>query len=83
MKRNTKMDDAVANLIAACGFDKSESASEWFLHLLYDAVEILDREIKMSHREGLCLDVAHVLAGRLTRMAPIAVKDYKAAQGMK
>lgn len=82
MERNKKIDEAVENLIAACGYDKSESASEWFLTFLEDAVNIVGIEVEQSHEDGLCLDVTHVLASELTRMAPDAVREYQIAQGM-
>lgn len=82
MKRNKQIDEAVENLVAACGYDKSEAASEWFLALLRDALDTVGLEVEQAHEEGLCLDVTHVLASELTRMAPDAVREYRIAQGM-
>lgn len=71
---------AVENLIAVCGYDKSESASEWFLTLLEDAVNIVGVAIEQSHDHGLCLDVRSALTTELARLAPDAVEEYSTAQ---
>lgn len=63
--RPTRIDKAVENLVSACGFDKSESASEAFYYMLKDAVENLAGEIEKSHAEGLCMDMTHCLASEL------------------
>lgn len=59
------LDKAVENLVDACGFDRSESASEAFYYLLKQAVENLDGSIEESHEEGLCMDMTHCLSGEL------------------
>jgi len=65
MRPKTKIEKAVDNLIAACGYDKSELATESFYYLLRDAVDNLAGEIEQSHAEGLCLDMATSLAQEL------------------
>ena len=64
--RSPQIDKAVENLVTACGFDNSESASEAFYYMLRDAVNNLAGEIEKSHAEGLCLDMTHSLASELT-----------------
>lgn len=63
--RSKAIDKAVENLVAACGFNKSESASESFYYLLKDAIDNVAGEIEKSHAEGLCLDMTHVLASEI------------------
>lgn len=63
--RSDALDLAVENLATACGFDKSESASEAFYYLLQEAIEQLDGTIETSHEEGLCYDMTHALSGTL------------------
>lgn len=62
------LDLEVETLVTAAGFDKSESASENFLYLLYDAVEQVAIEIEASHEEGLCYDATHALADALSAL---------------
>jgi hypothetical protein len=63
--RPDAIDIAVENLVTACGFNKSESASEDFYYLLQEAVDELDGTIEQSHEEGLCYDMTHALSGTL------------------
>lgn len=63
--RSNAIDKAVENLVTACGFDKSESASESFYYLLQEAVDDLEGTIESSHEEGLCYDMTHALSGTL------------------
>lgn len=63
--RPDEIDRAVENLVAACGFNQSESASEEFYGLLKEAVEKLDGTIETSHEEGLCYDMTHAIYGTL------------------
>jgi len=57
MRPKTNIETAVHNLIEACGFDKSESATEAFYFMLRDAMDNLAGEIEKSHANGLCLDI--------------------------
>jgi hypothetical protein len=66
--RPDAIDIAVENLVTACGFDKSESASECFYSLLQEAVDELDGTIEKSHDEGLCYDMTHALSGTLREL---------------
>lgn len=79
-QRDINLDRAVENLVAACGYDQSECASEWFLSLLQDAIDIVAPEVERSHEDSLCFDVTHSLASELSRMAPDAVREYRNAQ---
>lgn len=79
--KNDPIRSAVANLIEVCGYNKSESASEWFLVLLADAVDSVSLEVEESHKDGLCLDVTSALASELLEQAPAAVLEYRIAQG--
>ncbi len=63
--KSDALDKAVENLATACGFDKSESASEAFYELLREAVNNLDGVIEQSHKEGLCYDMTHALSCEL------------------
>ena len=63
--RPTSIDKAVENLVAACGFDKSEMDSEMFYYLLRDAVNNLAGKIEKSHAEGLAMDMTHSLASEI------------------
>lgn len=58
--------DAVEKLIRACGFDRSESATEDFYYMLRDVIDGLDGTIEASHEEGLCYNMAAAIAGALT-----------------
>jgi hypothetical protein len=76
VKPDTPMRAAVAKLVEVCGYNKSESASEWFLVLLTDAVEAVFLEVDESHKDHLCLDVTSALASQLAEKAPAAVREY-------
>lgn len=52
---------ALGDLIKACGYDRSESATEDFYYLLCEAVDELDGTIEESHKEGLCYDMHSAL----------------------
>lgn len=63
--KSDELDKAVENLATACGFDKSESASEAFYDLLKQAVDNLDGLVELSHNDGLCMDMTHALSREL------------------
>lgn len=43
------------------GFDRSESGSERFLSVLEKAIALTCKDVKRSHKHGLCLDCYAVL----------------------
>lgn len=62
------LDLEIEALVAAAGFDNSESASETFLYILHDAACQVMEEIEDSHEQGLCYDATHALADTLNTM---------------
>lgn len=63
MKRNTEIDTLLEKLVAACGFDASESASEEFLDILIEqAIRVKGRAEYSREEQCLCYDCTHVLS---------------------
>jgi len=65
MYQKTKIDIAIRDLIAACGFDKSEGASEDFYFMLLDAVEGVQPAFEEAHAQNLRMDMGAALASEI------------------
>jgi ABC-type phosphonate transport system ATPase subunit len=58
-----KIRTAINQLMAACGYDKSETATESFARMLTRATQNIDWGIvEESHKDGLAFDVSCLLA---------------------
>jgi hypothetical protein len=71
VEQNAKIDEAVGNLLAACGFDTSDIADTRWLTSLAKAVERVARDVNdaLSDDGGYCLDGRDELASELSRIA--------------
>ena len=55
-------------LVAALGYDNSESATEQFTQQLFDAASHALKDMRDSHDEGLCLDCVAALTEYLNKV---------------
>jgi len=66
MLQKTQIDNAMEQLVAACGFDQSNSNSEMFAYAMQDALHHVLEEIDDCHDDfGACYDASHAIASRL------------------
>jgi hypothetical protein len=72
LRPETTIGTAVKALMVACGFDNSESGTEAFLSMLLRACRVVEKNITQSHKEGLCWDAQHDLAGQLDEAVGIS-----------
>jgi len=73
---DTIIHEAMKTLAAACNFDNSESGSEEFLELLLQVAKGVKREVKQSHKEGLCLDCYTAMASDLAERVGVIRKSW-------
>jgi hypothetical protein len=73
---DTKVHVAMKSLAEACHFDNSESGSEAFLELLHQVAKNVKREVKQSHKDGLCLDCYTAMASDLAEQTGVVPNSW-------